>query len=359
MENQKKVKQTWSIKLGLVQAVVLLGVITGSMLCSFYLGLVSGQKAGFESAQAINLASVAKLPIPDQYREEELDAAASKVFAKLSEPERVIDENHQAPELPTLAAIEMTKVVRPELPLDDLEEAIIPKSKNQNVITILTDPPAIKSNNKLVENIADQETIGSLKDATLTKQVDNLEEQEDVQDYQGSSVLETLKDSDLIEIKKSDLVVKEAQKKRDDLVEDIADSDNNITVLKSKKELITKKADTLLSNKDSQKIKNDLKAKEAEKTKDKKPTSFVKSKISTGWYAQVAAPSKLDDANGLAKKLKDSGFSSSIEVANIRGQEYYRVLVGPEEERKYSESMVQQLKREKYLRGDPFIRLIK
>ena len=95
--------------------------------------------------------------------------------------------------------------------------------------------------------------------------------------------------------------------------------------------------------------------KECAKGAIKKPATLKRRQA----FFQVAAPGKLDDANNLAKKLKESGFPVVIETANIRGQEYYRVLVGPEDEQRYSQTMVQQLKRESYLRGDPFLRRVK
>ncbi|MBN8550818.1 MAG: SPOR domain-containing protein [Deltaproteobacteria bacterium] len=48
-----------------------------------------------------------------------------------------------------------------------------------------------------------------------------------------------------------------------------------------------------------------------------------------------------------------------IEVARVRGDEYYRVLVGPEQNRDRAQRLVGQLKRESYIHGDPFLRVVK
>jgi len=161
-----KVKQHWSIKLGLIQAVVLLGIVTGSMLCAFYLGLISGQKAGFESAQAINLASVAKLPIPEQYRNAELDEVASKVYAKLSNPNPhnlVLDEEEESRAV-DLTPIKEKKVVKPsELTVAAIDKAEQKSKDHEKVIRILSEPPSGKLHDS--QQINDTETIGSLKNA--------------------------------------------------------------------------------------------------------------------------------------------------------------------------------------------------
>jgi cell division septation protein DedD len=82
-------------------------------------------------------------------------------------------------------------------------------------------------------------------------------------------------------------------------------------------------------------------------------------RVSAGWYAQVAAPSRVEDARDLGKKLRSSGFAVQIEQAKVRGQEYFRVLVGPESNRTYAERLVTQLKRERYIQGDPFIKKVR
>jgi cell division septation protein DedD len=78
-----------------------------------------------------------------------------------------------------------------------------------------------------------------------------------------------------------------------------------------------------------------------------------------GWFAQVAAPKTKSEADGLAAKLRSNGFRVSIETANIKGDQYYRILVGPEDNRTQAENLIGQLKRESYLSGAPFIRAIK
>jgi hypothetical protein len=43
----------------------------------------------------------------------------------------------------------------------------------------------------------------------------------------------------------------------------------------------------------------------------------------------------------------------------VRGEEYYRVLVGPEQNRVHADRLVGQLRSERYLAAPPFIRQVK
>lgn len=78
-----------------------------------------------------------------------------------------------------------------------------------------------------------------------------------------------------------------------------------------------------------------------------------------GFYAQVAAPKRLQDAETLANRLEKSGFPVAVEVATVGGKNFYRVLVGPERTRLYADRLLSQLHTEKYIPTDPFIREVK
>lgn len=81
--------------------------------------------------------------------------------------------------------------------------------------------------------------------------------------------------------------------------------------------------------------------------------------LNPGWYAQVAAPRKREDAEAVISKLRGSGFQATIETAEIRGQSYYRVLVGPEKSAELSKRLVAQLSRESYVKGTPFVKQVR
>ncbi len=81
--------------------------------------------------------------------------------------------------------------------------------------------------------------------------------------------------------------------------------------------------------------------------------------VRPGWYAQVAAPSSKEQAANIAGQLRASGFPVTVEQAEVRGQRYFRVLVGPEENKVYAQRLLVQLRRESVIKGDPFIKLVK
>jgi cell division septation protein DedD len=85
----------------------------------------------------------------------------------------------------------------------------------------------------------------------------------------------------------------------------------------------------------------------------------VKKVLPAGFFAQVAAPTKLADAESVARKLRQSGFPVVVEEADVRGELFYRVLVGPEENKVQADRLLQQLKSERYLTSVPFIRRVK
>jgi cell division septation protein DedD len=85
----------------------------------------------------------------------------------------------------------------------------------------------------------------------------------------------------------------------------------------------------------------------------------VKSSIPAGWYVQVAAPKNIGEANKLAATLKRNGFPVMIESAQVRGEDYYRVVVGPRTQRNSAEQLLSQIKAKKSVPGDPFVRAVK
>jgi cell division septation protein DedD len=89
----------------------------------------------------------------------------------------------------------------------------------------------------------------------------------------------------------------------------------------------------------------------------KEASNFLKPKLNRGWYVQVGAPESLDEANKIASQLKDSGFPVSIEKAQVQSQTYYRLLVGPEDNRVQGERLLEQVKRERYIKAQPFLRM--
>ena len=88
-------------------------------------------------------------------------------------------------------------------------------------------------------------------------------------------------------------------------------------------------------------------------------SSFIRNVLPKGWFAQIAAPKSISEAESVARQLKAAGFSVMIERADVRGDLYFRLLVGPEVSKDQAERLIAQVKREKIVKSDPFLRLIK
>jgi cell division septation protein DedD len=97
----------------------------------------------------------------------------------------------------------------------------------------------------------------------------------------------------------------------------------------------------------------------SEATKSGDTATVARKVIPSGYFAQIAAPKTLAEAEGVAKKLKRSGFPVVVEPTSVAGQSFYRVLVGPEQNKVQADRLVSQLKGESYISGTPFIRKVK
>ena len=79
-------------------------------------------------------------------------------------------------------------------------------------------------------------------------------------------------------------------------------------------------------------------AKEAPKEQPKetapKPAEPPPKKTGSGWIFQVASLTEREKAAAMASNLKSKGFPAFVEEAEVNGRTYYRVRVGPRQERK-------------------------
>jgi cell division septation protein DedD len=78
-----------------------------------------------------------------------------------------------------------------------------------------------------------------------------------------------------------------------------------------------------------------------------------------GWYVQVAAAPSKADAMNFQSKISGEDLSVSIEEASIRDKTYYRILVGPYDDRKEALSNRGKIKSASGVSGEPFIRQVK
>lgn len=81
--------------------------------------------------------------------------------------------------------------------------------------------------------------------------------------------------------------------------------------------------------------------------------------VPPGWYVQVAAVTTVGEAQVTAAKIKTAGFAVVVEDVKIGKKQYYRVLVGPEGNKEPAQRMVEQVRRERLVKGEPFLRRAK
>lgn len=320
----------WELKLGVIQAIALLGAIFGSLACTFYLGFSAGRTTGHEQALAASLAASPKVSLRPDASASEHAVSSKDIFAKLDTqaietdeeaPQKTIQKvDKDAPEVSSIPIAEVpdAKPVEPavresviaDMALEDDESPAHSSGKTLADLESQKNEPVAKTN-----EIANLDT-GLKNSAKVNAPID----QNELKPISEASTVKKVEKVDPIEIQKPEI---KTEVKKEEKVE--------AKVVEVKKQELPK-----------------IEA-----------TPKVKNEISKGWFAQVAAPQEFSDAQAIISKLKSSGFKASIENATVRGQSYYRILVGPEEKKEQAERLVQQLQRESYLKGAPFLRFVK
>ncbi len=317
----------WSLRLGLPHVVALGGLVSGSILSAYYLGLTSGQMVGFEGAMAKVAATTPRLPIAEEHLTAGAlvgpeDQGEFDVYAKLRDrvgaPRNEVGDSgtsaslakgtsHDTGSAPALGAIEPLT----QGSLAPVVEEVLARQGSD-----------LKETRNLGESLDDlipQSDLGAVKVGTKT--------QEKPQTLAG-------------------LVVAESQK-------------NPSKGMNDSRSVVARQVGPVSEIAKKEPLAKPARKEPAPPKVSTKTDSFMRAVISKGWYAQIAAPKKLQDASELAQKLKASGFPVVIETARVRGEEYFRVIVGPETARPQAEAMVKQLGRERYLPGTPFLRVVR
>lgn len=309
----------WELKLNLVHTVVVVGVVTGSMVAAFGFGYLSGERVGYDRALSSSLANTARYPIAgDAYGSDVSPESVSDTYAQLNQKgtERP-DAAAQKNDVPELASIKRTT-----------EAPVI-----EDLAAVLINDDAKKKGEK-------GEPKGALGMGAL----------EGVEDSKGKEP------SREKEIKEPGETLGSLAKKGEQPSAAVV---QNPVERKTVKPEPVKAAATETKAAAQPAEKKPAASMPAEtKTAALKPQPPAKRPVSSGWYAQIAAPAKLADADRLANQLKQSGFPAVVETAQVNGQEYYRVLAGPEKSKTMADRLVTQLSREKELRSKPFARFV-
>ena len=323
------------IRLGVIQVVALLGAVLGCMFGAFYLGFLSGRTVGFEVARTSSTSEVAKLPIPILQQEsdsEPTESDPSRIYAKLHETARMGDADSAKPNDKT-GAININPPNIKDLPnqrdLDsqDADEDLRPP-----------DTKATKDINSVFEREATTDANSALAREQSEAPNQVAETQPTVRVLGGDSkTLGMLLDERLEQARKSGDTA--AQKKSEEVA--VAPT-------------LAPKAQPSPTPRPQPTT-----APTPQQSADNNALQNVKGVLPGGWYAQVAAPKKLPEAQQIARTLKKAGFAVLIENAHVRGEDYYRVVVGPEDGRVQADRLVEQLKRESSLSAQPFVRRVR
>ncbi|RMG42035.1 MAG: SPOR domain-containing protein [Candidatus Dadabacteria bacterium] len=361
--NRKKLR-SWEIKLNTVHVVVLLGLVMGCMVSAFYLGYFAGQSTGFETALATSSLDYPRIPIDAR----KVDPAGtekvmSDIYAKLNDSalpdqQTLNTDRLELKTVKTLKENEPSGVKEGSANEKDLTEEILtpPPGKDLDVRT--------KAAGAVIKVLGDTAVQGKKMD----QGIDHGKEANTLRDLMRESSKSAVKANSNV-VKSATLNKREANTETSKAVglsslskPVIKDAGNQQVVARGYVSVPEKKktASTSLLNKTTEGKITGIKSKQAgviKKTVDS--SSYRPTRLKSGWFAQVAAPRKLSDAQKLARKLHSSGFRVAIETARVRGQEYFRVLVGPEEDQLQAKRLIAQVKREPYVTSAPFLRRVK
>lgn len=329
------------LRLGKLQVVVWLGLSLGSIAGAYFVGYFSGRYVGFESARESSAADIPKLPVPEVFQGNGAQNPGS-VYDKLKAPavlrESASGGSAEQPRLNTrpIPALngqrESSREESEELALDTSEveqrrDSTESQRANQNA-----DADASATDDDIEAMVGDNasgpQLIIGADPETERQKIPNsmrmLGSGNAQQEKTGSAKVEASAKSD-----KSPNAI---------LDERIASARGDAAK--------TAQQDTTSGGKVAEQSKGD-------------GGPLVRKVLPTGYFAQVAAPKKLSEAESIASKLKRSGFPVVVESASVAGQSFYRVLVGPEQNKVQADRLVSQLKSESYLSGDPFLKKVK
>jgi cell division septation protein DedD len=320
--NSIKNEKNWEIKLGPVQVTVVVGFVLGSLIAMYFLGTWTGKSVGYSLASEAALATAPRQEIVDNHEVLATESKENDVYFKLAKagtPENKGDKKGEFAS-PKLGIVE---TVKQATLLDEIEE----EAKTPTATPSAPVP--------LIRELGATSAAGS-SSATVTEK-------------------KTLGDIAAQEQKKIPLEVKS---------ERAGDKDREfLAAVANTKSPLAVASPTKSTPAEAPAIKN-VAAQRATPS-DAAPKSaiaqqpLIRDALPSGWFAQVGAVKSSDEAKSIATTLREGGFPVVIEKAEVRGEQYFRILVGPEESRAPAERLVGQLKREKMVKGDPFLRLVK
>jgi cell division septation protein DedD len=299
---------------------VWLGLALGSIVGSYFVGFFAGRYVGFDAARASSAGEVAKLPAPESFNESAVQNPGG-VYDKLKSPAILRDSGSDVAQK-RAASDEQLEPIKRDLPAQ-------PAVREARIVDEDAEPSAQIERTVPLEDSSDNEqVVDQLFDGVGSGEQLIIGAEEDLAEKPVPSSVRMLGSGKAEEAK----------------------------VAKAQPE---KSASALLDERiaSAKAAAATTETKSADKKSDSGP--LVRKVIPSGYFAQVAAPKKMNEAEAIAGKLKRSGFPVVIESASVAGQNFYRVLVGPEENKVQADRLVSQLDSESYISGKPFIRKVK
>lgn len=319
MVGRRSNSRGWEIRLGALQVVVWLGLSLGAIFGSYFIGFFSGRYVGFEAARTATGVEVPKLSITDDIAERP-QKGWDNVYGKLGGSAKVEQEESAAApdkaQAPEKAQVPEQRAARSsqEQKTQDVAKA----AESESAVVVRKDP------------LSDT-------DAIFTSDVGG-----------GDSLVD------------------------DSPSKEISGKGGEVRVLGREVDTVDGGAQAVADSKEATTAKKVSAAKEVEQPASPKPAAEpkvakepAKEKISvvkrlpSGYFAQVAAPKTKGEAEEMARKLRKSGFPVVVEDNSTGRSPFYRVMVGPEDNKVQADRLLGQLKREKYIDGKLFVRQVK
>lgn len=333
MNTRRSGTEKAEIRLGTLQVVVWLGLSLGCIFGAYGLGFVSGKSVGFESARSSSATEVARLTVSEPLPERAAERNPSGIYDRLNAP--AVLEQEPAPAKQDAKSGSKVKPV-----LDATAEKVRQIQEQQPV----EDAPSSKdAADTAGSSLAQLEEMLGSEDAAVVAAPEAKNVRMLGADA-GKAEQPAAKEKD----------VAPTQKTVGSLLDERLGAVSQGEAQGAYEEQGTGKVIGAVAASTSE-----TKA-PAAKAKEPAPASriAITKKLQKGYYAQVQAPQSADEAEGIASKLRDSGFPVAIEAAAKNGQTYYRVMVGPEQKKVQADRLLGQLKGEKYIKGTPFIRAV-
>ena len=316
--HQRDRQSGFELRFSLLQLVLILPVLFASVFAAYVSGYVSGKKTGFDLARSSAAAHLPGVSVQETAYADQDEAYYEQEAKSLA---MLLDKLDEEPETPAGTPLSVVNAGEGVQGLAEREGEWTPLPSHDVSARARLQKPAVHVEEALLSDDSEASATAEEEKAAELKRV--AAEERDAQKREEEKKAKAL----------------EEKKKRKEA--------------EARKKEEAKKEEPVLKV-----VPLDVAAQQDKEIAVPKVDARPQDRIRGGFYAQVATVNSITDARQLLGRLQASGFRSVIETARVRGVSYYRVLVGPERTRSRAVILVDQLKRESYLRTQPFIKYV-